>query len=44
MPLGVAVLFIVLGFTAAIAAVGFLIDRSAERAERDDARDDGSEK
>jgi hypothetical protein len=31
MPLGLAVLLIVLAFTAAVAAVGWLIDKSAER-------------
>ena len=31
MPLGLAVLLIVLGFMAAVAAVGWLIDKSAER-------------
>jgi hypothetical protein len=39
MPLGLAVLLVVLGFTAGIAAVGFLIDRSAERADRKDGRE-----
>jgi hypothetical protein len=36
MPLGLAVLLIVLGFTAALAAVGWLIDKSAEKADRED--------
>jgi hypothetical protein len=40
MPLGLAVLLVVLGFTAVVAVVGFLIDKSAERADRED----GSEK
>jgi len=43
MPLGLAVLSIVLGFTAAVAVVGWLIDKSAERADREDARDHGHE-
>jgi hypothetical protein len=36
MPLGLAVLLIVLGCTAAVAAVGWMIDKSAERADRED--------
>ena len=36
MPLGLAVLLVVLGFTAVVAVVGFLIDKSAERADRED--------
>jgi hypothetical protein len=36
MPLGLAVLLVVLGVTAAIAAVGYLIDKGAERADRED--------
>ncbi len=47
MPLGLGVLLVVLVFTAGVAAVGFLIDRSAERADhphgREDARQDGHE-
>ena len=43
MPLGLAVLLVVLGFTAAVAAVGYLIDKSAERADRENARDHGHE-
>ena len=43
MPLGLAVLLVVLGFTAMVAAVGCLIDKSAERADRDNAREDGRE-
>ena len=38
MPLGLAVLLVVLGVTAAVAAVGFLIDRSEERHEREEGR------
>jgi hypothetical protein len=34
MPLGLAVLLVVLGVTALAAAVGCLIDKSAEREER----------
>jgi F0F1-type ATP synthase assembly protein I len=45
MPLGLGVLLVVLGFTAAVAAVGWMIDKSAERADREpgsgDAREDG---
>ena len=41
MPLGLGVLLVVLGFTAAVAAVGWLIDKSAQRAEHEDARQDG---
>jgi hypothetical protein len=33
MPLGLAVLLVVLGVTALVAAVGYLIDKSAERHE-----------
>jgi len=36
MPLGLAVLLIVLGVTVVVAAVGWLIDKSAERADRED--------
>jgi hypothetical protein len=43
MPLGLAVLLIVLAFTAAVAAVGWLIDKSAERADREDVHDQGRE-
>lgn len=39
MPLGLGVLLVVLGFTAAIAAVGYLIDKSAERADREDGHE-----
>jgi hypothetical protein len=39
MPLGLGVLLVVLGFTAGIAAVGYLIDKSAERADREDEND-----
>jgi hypothetical protein len=35
MPLGLAVLLVVLSFTACVAAVGYLIDKSAERADRE---------
>jgi len=31
MPLGLGVLLVVLGFTAAIAAVGWMIDKSADK-------------
>jgi len=45
MPLGLAVLFVVLGFTACVGAVGWLIDQSAERIdgrhERDGRCEDG---
>jgi len=41
MPLGLGVLLVVLGFTAIVAAVGWMIDKSAQRAEQDDAREDG---
>jgi hypothetical protein len=34
MPLGLAVVLLVLGVTAVVGAVGYLIDRSAERNER----------
>ena len=44
MPLGLAVLLVVLGFTAGIAAVGYLIDKSAERHDRGDGRENGSGK
>jgi hypothetical protein len=37
MPLGLGVLLVVLGFTAAVAAVGWMIDKGADR-------EDGSEK
>jgi hypothetical protein len=43
MPLGLAVLLIVLGFTVAVAAIGWMIDKSAERADRENAHEDGSE-
>jgi hypothetical protein len=43
MPLGLGVLLVVLGFTAAVAAVGYLIDKSAERDDRGDGREDGRE-
>lgn len=43
MPLGLGVLLVVLGFTATVAAVGCLIDKSAERADRRHAREDGHE-
>jgi hypothetical protein len=36
MPLGLGVLLVVLGFTVAVAAVGWMIDKSAERADRED--------
>lgn len=36
MPLGLEVLLVVLGFTAIVAAVGWLIDKSAERHDRGD--------
>ncbi|HTM13903.1 MAG TPA: hypothetical protein VL127_13365 [Bryobacteraceae bacterium] len=36
MPLGLGVLLVVLGFTALIAVVGWMIDKSAERADRED--------
>lgn len=36
MPLSLAVLLIVLGVTVAVVAVGYLIDKSAERADRED--------
>ena len=39
MPLGLGVLWVVLGFTAAVAAVGWLIDKSAERADDEDGND-----
>jgi hypothetical protein len=38
MPLGLGVLLVVLGFTAIVAAVGFLIDKFAERADREDQK------
>jgi hypothetical protein len=44
MPLALAVLLIVLGFTAAVAAVGWLIDKSAEKADREAGRVDGRER
>ena len=34
MPLGLSVVLLVLGVTAVVGAVGYLIDRSAERNER----------
>ena len=34
MPLGLGVLLVVLGFTAVVATVGWMIDKSAERADR----------
>ena len=40
MPLGLGVMLVVLGFTAAVAAVGWMIDKSAQRAEHE-AREDG---
>ena len=43
MPLGLAVLLVVLGFTAVVAAVGYLIDKSAERNDRRHAQNDGRE-
>jgi len=43
MPLGLGVVLVVLGFTAGIAAVGYLIDKSAERADHQHARGDGRE-
>ena len=39
MPLGLGVMLVVLSFTAAIAAVGWMIDKSAERADREDGRE-----
>ena len=39
MPLGLAVLLVVLGVTAVVGAVGFLIDKSAERADREHGSD-----
>ena len=36
MPLGLAVLLVVLGFTAVVAAMGWMIDKSAEKADRED--------
>jgi hypothetical protein len=39
MPLGLEVLFIVLAFTAAVAAVGWLIDKGAERQDGEDGRE-----
>ena len=39
MPLGLGVLLVVLSFTAAVAAVGWLIDKSAERADREHGSD-----
>lgn len=36
MPLGLGVLLVVLGFTAVVAAVGWMIDKSAEKADRED--------
>ena len=44
MPLGLAVLLVVLGVTAAVGAVGFLIDKSAERQDREGASDDGRQR
>jgi hypothetical protein len=44
MPLGLGVLLMVLGFTAAIAAVGWMIDRSSEKADLEAGREDGHEK
>jgi hypothetical protein len=44
MPLGLGVLLVVLGFTAAVAAVGWLIDKSAAKADREPGREDGREK
>jgi len=41
MPLGLGVLLVVLGFTAVVAAVGWMIDKSAERADHEHAREDG---
>ena len=43
MPLGLGVLLVVLGFTAAVAEVGWMIDKSAERADRQRGREDGPE-
>ena len=43
MPLGLGVLLVVLGFTGTVAAVGWLIDKSAERADQEDARGDGND-
>lgn len=39
MPLGLGVLLVVLGFTAAVAAVGWMIDKSVERADREGGSD-----
>jgi hypothetical protein len=44
MPLGLGVLLVVLGVTAALAAVGWMIDKSAEKADREAGREDGHEK
>jgi preprotein translocase subunit SecE len=38
MPLGLAVLLVVLAVTAVIAALGYVIDKSAERDERNQGR------
>ena len=40
MPLGLAVLLIVLGVTAVIAALGYLIDKSAAATSTGETRDD----
>ena len=36
MPLGLGVLLVVLGFAAAVATVGWMIDKSVEKADRED--------
>ena len=43
MPLGLGVLLVVLGFTAAVAAVGWMIDKSVEKADRKAGSGDGRE-
>jgi hypothetical protein len=43
MPLGLGVLLVVLGFTAAVAAVGWMIDKSAEKADRQAGPEGGRE-
>jgi hypothetical protein len=38
MPLGLTVVLLVLGVTAVVGAVGYLIDKSAERDDRKEGR------